>query len=162
MTREHLPSAPPESPPMPSPTPHPALNRLESLVGTWEMTGRTLGAEEDDITGRTTIEWLPGGFFLLLHGEIDFMGHHAHSLEVVGYDPAADNFPATVYSSMDGAPAVYSWDVQGDVVTHWTAGSKYTGRFGPDGNTLVGGWRPDPGAEQTPGNTYDATMHRVA
>ena len=126
------------------------------------MTGRTLGAAADDVFGRTTIEWLPGGFFLLLHGEIDFMGHHAHSLEVVGYDPAAGNFPATVYSSMDGAPAVYFWYVQGDEVAHWTAGSKYTGRFSADGTTLIGGWRPDFGIEQTPENTYDAIMRRVA
>ena len=146
----------------PSAVPHPALQRLQRLVGTWAMTGRTLGAAADDVFGRTTIEWLPGGFFLLLHGEIDFMGHHAHSLEVVGYDPAADNFPATVYSSMDGAPAAYFWDVQGDEVTHWTEGSKYTGRFSADGSTLIGGWRPDAGVEQTPENTYDAIMRRVA
>lgn len=146
----------------PSAVPHHALQRLQRLVGTWSMTGRTFGGAADDVIGRTTIEWLPGGFFLLLHGEIDFMGHHAHSLEVVGYDPAADNFPATVYSSMDGAPAAYFWDVQGDEVTHWTAGSKYTGRFSADGSTLAGGWRPDLGVEQTPENTYDAVMRRIA
>ena len=144
------------------PAPHLALRRLQRLVGTWAMTGRTLGAATDDVIGRTTIEWLPGGFFLLLHDEIDFMGQHAHSLEVVGYDPAADNFPATVYSSMDGAPAAYFWDVQGDEVTHWTAGHKYTGRFSADGATLIGGWRPDAGVEQAPENTYDAIMRRVA
>ena len=147
---------------VPPPAPHPALQRLQRLVGTWAMTGRTLGAATDDVIGRTTIEWLSGGFFLLLHGEIDFMGQHAHSLEVVGYDPAADNFPATVYSSMDGAPAAYFWDVRGDEVTHWTAGSKYTGRFSADGNILIGGWRPDAGVEQSSENTYDAVMRRVA
>lgn len=144
------------------PQPHPALRRLDPLVGTWEMRGRTLDAERDNIFGRVTIEWLPGGFFLEQRGEIDFMGFKAQSLEIIGYDSEADNFPATVYSSMDGMPSRYYWDVQGNVVTHWTAGSKYTGTFSEDGKVLTGGWRPDEGVEQIPSNTYDATMIRVS
>jgi hypothetical protein len=66
------------------------------------------------------------------------MGETVQSLEIVGYDPETSTFPATVYSdgvlrrctptvysNMDGAPARYWWDVQGDVVTHWTEG-QYT------------------------------------
>jgi len=139
----------------------PALRRLDKLVGTWELKGRTLDAKEDNIVGRVTIEWLPGGFFLQQRGELDFMGFKLQSLEIVGYDPATNTFPATVYSSMSGAALPYYWDVQGDVVTHWTGGSKYTGTFSEDGNTLSGGWRPDKGIEQSAENTYDATMIRV-
>jgi hypothetical protein len=146
---------------LPNNQPDPALKRLEKLVGTWEMKGRTLDAQEDSLTGRTVIEWMPGGFFLQLRGEIDFMGFKMQSLEILGYDPTTDTFPSTVYSSMDGNPSTYHWDVQGDVVTHWTEGAKYTGTFSDDGNVLAGGWRPDPGVESNPGNTYDAIMIRV-
>jgi hypothetical protein len=59
------------------------------------------------------------------------------------------------------AISAYFWDVQGDVVTHWTEGSKYTRQFSEDGNLLVGGCRPTKGEAQEPGNTYDATMTRV-
>jgi hypothetical protein len=56
------------------PGPDPALQRLGRFLGTWEVKGRTLGAEEDDVSGRLTFEWLPGGFFLQQRVQIDFMG----------------------------------------------------------------------------------------
>jgi hypothetical protein len=147
--------------PMQASGPDPALNWLERLVGTWRLSGRTLDVDEDNIHGWTTIEWLPGGFFLQLRGEIEFKGFKAQSLEIVGYDPASQTFPATVYSSMGGVPAAYYWDVQGDVVTHWTTGSKYTGTFNEDGTVLTGGWRAEEGNEGEEGATYDATMVKV-
>jgi hypothetical protein len=157
--RSASPATDPQTPQ--TPKPDPALQRLERLVGTWTLKGRTLDSKEDNITGQVTIEWLPGGFFLQQRGEMDFMGFKGQSLEIVGYDPAARNFPSYVYSSMSGEPLPYCWDVQGDVVTHWTEGSKYTGTFNEDGTILAGGWRPDEGIEETTGNAYDATMIRV-
>jgi hypothetical protein len=38
---------------MQPPRPDPALKRLERFVGTWEIKGRTLDAEEDNVFGRT-------------------------------------------------------------------------------------------------------------
>src|SRR5690242_15547086 len=87
--------------------PDPALKRLEKLLGTWELKGRTLGAREDNIRGWTSIEWLPGGFFLQLRGELEFMGDRIQSLELIGYDPATKSFPAWVYSNLDGQPLPY-------------------------------------------------------
>lgn len=141
--------------------PDPALKRLEPLVGAWTITGRTLDSDEDNLSGRVSIAWLPGGFFLEMRGEMDFMGFKAYSLEVVGYDPAAQTFPAAVYSNMDGGPRAYGWDVQGSTVTHWTEGSKYTGTFSEDGSVLTGGWRPDEGKEGPDNPAYDATMIRL-
>jgi Protein of unknown function (DUF1579) len=138
--------------------PDPALKRLDRLVGIWEIRGRTLGSPEDNITGRMTCEWLPGGFFLKQTSEIGIQGFRVESLEIIGYDPACGNFPSTVYSSMSGSPLPYHWDVQGDEVTHWTPTNKYTGLFSKDGKVLSGGWRPLDG---TPGMAYDAVMTRV-
>ncbi len=143
------------------PQPDPALSRLEPLVGTWVMIGRTLGSEAYDVNGKVTISWMPGGHFLTQQGEMTFKGVSFQSLEVVGYDPATGIFPSTVFSSMDGARADYYWDVQGNVVTHWTAGSKYTGTLSSDRRTLIGGWRPDDGVEASPANTYEVTMRRI-
>jgi hypothetical protein len=50
------------------PAPDPALRLLDRFVGTWEMTGRTLDSDVDNVSGRTTFEWLPGGFFLAAGG----------------------------------------------------------------------------------------------
>ncbi len=144
-----------------SPQPSLALQRLEKLVGTWDMRGQTLDAKEDNISGQVTIEWLPGGFFLQQRGEMEVMGFTAQSLEIVGYDPATEAFSSHVYSSMGETAAPYHWDIEGDVLTHWNEISKYTGTFSEDGNSITGGWRPIAGQEG-PGNiAYDVLMFRV-
>lgn len=86
------------------PRPDPALKRLERFVGTWEVNGRTLDSEEDNVSGRFAFQWLPGGFFLQQRTELNFAGYEVKGLEVIGYDPATDRFPSTVYSSMSGGP----------------------------------------------------------
>jgi hypothetical protein len=144
-----------------NPQPHPALRRLDRLVGTWELKGSTLDSQGETIIGHMTAEWILGGFFLQLRGEMAAEAFQVQSIEILGYDPASDTFPSMVYSNLEGVPTPYRWDVQGDVVTHWEKTSKYTGTFSADGNTLSGGWRPNPGVESNPGNTYDAVMVRV-
>src|SRR6476469_594883 len=56
---------------MQPPGPDPALKALDMFVGTWRVTGRTLGADEDNVAGTLRFEWLPGGIFLQQHDEID-------------------------------------------------------------------------------------------
>ena len=147
--------------PMHMPTPDPALGRLGKLVGTWELTGRTLSSKEDNLTGWTTFEWMPGGFFLQAVGEINFKGFIMQSLEIIAYDPERKTFPSSVYSSMSGTVFSYEWDVQGNTVIHSGLGATYTGTFSEDGNMLIGGWRPNEGTESTDEAAYDATMRRV-
>jgi hypothetical protein len=138
--------------------PDSALKRLERLVGTWDIKGRTLDSDMDNISGRMTCEWILGGFFLKQSGEIRFKGFKMQSLELIGYDPASRTFPASVYSDMSGVVLPYHWDVQGDTVKHWTDTHKYTGTFSDDGRTLTGGWRPIDGKGDV---AYDAVMTRV-
>jgi hypothetical protein len=140
-------------------TPHLALKRLEPLIGTWTLTGRTLDAGDSDINGRVEIEWMPGGFFQVQRGEIEIpaLGLKVYAMEILGYDAESDTFPALVYSNMGSAPSAYTWDVRGDVVTHWTNEAKYTGKLSADGKTLTGGWRATAGPAN-PGNTYDSIM----
>ena len=147
--------------PMQIPVPDPALKRLESLVGTWELRGRTLDSKVDDLSGWTTFEWMPGGFFLKVSGEIEFRGFKVQSLEMVAYDPKSQTFPSSVYSNMSGAVLAYQWEVQGNLVTHWMETAKYTGTISEDGNTLSGGWRPIEGKEGAENVAYDAVMTRV-
>ena len=150
-----------KTPPMHLETPDPALGRLERLVGTWKLTGRTLSSPEDNITGWTTFEWMPRKFFLKAVGEITFQGSRMQSLEIIAYDPERKTFPASVYSSMSGNVFSYEWDIQGNTVIHSGLGATYTGTFSEDGKMLIGGWRPDEGRASTDGNSYDATMIRV-
>jgi hypothetical protein len=143
------------------PRPDPALQRLDKLVGTWEIKGRTLNSKEDDISGWVTIKWLPGGFFLQLRGEMQVGEFALWSLEIIGYDPFTKTFSSSVYSDMGGTPVPYQWDVQGNILTHAGAGARFTGVFSEDGNTITGGWRPEEGEEATAGNAHDAIMTRV-
>jgi Protein of unknown function (DUF1579) len=146
------------------PGPDPALKKLDRFVGTWEVTGRTLGAERDDVSGRLQFEWLPGGFFLQQRVQIDFQGMDIRGLEVIGYDPATGKFPSTVYSNLIGVPIPYEYDVQGDDVTIRTelaGGATFRGTWGADRESMSGGWRPDPGKEG-PGNVaYDLSGRRA-
>ena len=146
---------------MQMPASDPALKRLDKLVGSWTMKGRTLDSEDDNISGRTTFEWLPGGFFLQQRIEMDFAGFEIQSLELIGYDPETRAFSSLVYSNVWGAPAPYKWDLQDDVLRISTEASKFEGTFSEDGNTFSGGWRPIPGMEG-PGNIpYDISGTRA-
>jgi hypothetical protein len=40
------------------------------------------------VIGRTTFEWLPGGYFLQQRVQINFDGFEVEGLEVIGYDIA--------------------------------------------------------------------------
>lgn len=141
--------------------PNPALGRLERLIGRWEMKGRTFDSSHDNVSGKVTVEWFPGGFFMVQRGEITAGGLEVHGLEMIGYDPSSRVFPAYVYSSIEASPSRYYWDVRGGLVRHWTRGARYTGRFSEDSRTLSGGWRPAGRERRTPGNTYDVVMTRV-
>jgi hypothetical protein len=135
---------------MQMPAPDPALKRLEFFVGAWAMKGRTLESSEENVTGQTTFEWLPGGFFLQQRVELDFAGYEIRGLEVIGYDPSTDTFPSTVYSNMVGVPLPYQYEVQGNNVrirTEFGGGATFTGTLSEDGNSFSGGWRPDEGKE---------------
>ena len=55
-------------------------------MGTWSLKGRTFDSKKDNITGKVTIEWLPGGFFLQMRGVIRLKEMEVQSLEIVGYD----------------------------------------------------------------------------
>jgi hypothetical protein len=139
-----------------APRPDPALKKLDRFVGTWDMKGRTLDSKVENVSGRTTFEWLPGGFFLQQRVHIDFAGYVIDGLELIGYDPQTGTFPSTVYASMAPMPLPYRWEIAGDDVKIVTdmLGAVFTGRWGADGK-FSGGWRPMPGREG-PGNVpYD-------
>lgn len=140
--------------------PDPALKRLEKLVGTWNLKGRTLDSRKYNILGWSTFDWLPGEFFLKSFGEISFRGFSVTGLEIIGYDQKKKTFSSTVYSNLSGEAHAYEWNVQGNSIVHSGLGWKYSGVLSNDGNTLTGSWRPDKGTKDVEGNSYDAVMTR--
>jgi hypothetical protein len=148
-----------------APQPDPALKQLDRFVGRWSMEGSMVGSDEKNIKGETEFRWLPGGFFLEQHMHLNFMGMEIESLELIGYDPETETFPSTVYSNLAPASLPYTWKVDGDAVTisvsYGPLDATFTGSWSEDG-TFSGGWRPNPGADETVNLPYDIGGHRIA
>lgn len=67
---------------------------------------------------------------------------------------------------MAAEPWPYTWDVRGEDITiaisYGPMDATFTGRFSADGNRWSGGWRPNPGADETINAPYDITATRRA
>jgi hypothetical protein len=136
------------------------LEQLGPLVGSWSMTGRTSGADEDDISGTVTINWAADRAALVFEGDQTVRDTRFRSLEVIWFDPESDSLRAHVYGGDEVLD--YSWDVLADgTIVHAGLGSTYHGTFSDGGATLAGGWRPDPESDATDDSAYDATMRRI-
>jgi hypothetical protein len=151
------------------PHPDPAMRRLDRLVGKWKMTGQTLGSNPANITATTTFKWLHPdagtGFFLQQDMDMDYAGTRIQSHELIGYNCKTRTFSSNVFSNMAAEPWPYEWDIQGDTLTisikHGPMDAIFTGKFSPDGNSFTGGWRPDPGADETINAPYDIRASRI-
>jgi hypothetical protein len=148
------------------PAPDPALERLDRFVGTWSMEGHLIGSDDITITGQATFRWVPGGFFLEQRVTLDFMGLQIDSLELIGYDPESGTFPSTVYSNLSPAPLPYRWEVDDDIlritVSYGPLDATFTGSFDDDGESFGGGWRPNPGADESVNVPYDIGGRRLS
>lgn len=133
------------------PTPSADLQRLDRLVGTWEVSGGTQGT--------VIYEWMDGGFFLMQHVELG----QNKGLEIIGHlqpfgEAASEHIHSRYYGNM-GDTLDYVYELEGDTLTIW-GGEKgspayYTGTFSADGNTLIGAW-VYPG-----GGGYDSNATRI-
>lgn len=148
------------------PAPNPALEKLDRFVGTWDLKGHLLGSDEENILGRASYRWLEGGFFLQQDIDLDFAGFaQIKSHELVGYDAESKAFSSLVFSNVSPSPLPYTWDVQGRDVTisvsYGPLDATFTGTFSEDGDTFSGGWRPNPGADESVNVPYDISGTRV-
>jgi Protein of unknown function (DUF1579) len=148
------------------PSPDPALRRLDRLVGTWTLTGNLVGSDEENIVGEISFQWLEGGFFLQQDAKIDFGGmFKVSSRELIGYDPETGAFASHVYSNLSPISLPYTWDLRDDTltisVTHGPLDASFSGEFSEDGESFSGGWRPNPGADETINIAYDVRGTRV-
>jgi hypothetical protein len=137
------------------PEPDPDLKSLDRLVGSWEISG---GAQ-----GKTTFEWMEGGFFLIQHVDLEQYGQKVKGIEIIGHErqfgaEPSEDIKSRFYDNM-GNTLDYVYELEGDTLTIW-AGEKgspayYKGKFSDDGNTMTGAW-VYPG-----GGGYDSTATRI-
>jgi hypothetical protein len=151
------------------PKPDHALRRLDRLVGKWSLKGRPLGSNEDSIKGTATFKWLHdtdgSSFFLQQDMEMDYAGQLIKSREIIGYNPKTKAFSSYVYSNMAPDPWPYDWNIEGDKliisIKKDPMNATFNGKFAADGNSFSGGWRPNPGADETINAPYDVTATRM-
>ncbi len=136
------------------------------LVGTWSMKGHLIGSDVENISGRTTFQWLDGGFFMQQDVEIDFAGIvKIKSRELIGYDADTKAFSSFVYSNLSPVPLPYKWDLRDETLTisvsYGPLDATFNGTFSKNSESFSGGWRPNPGADASINVPYDIGGTRV-
>ena len=97
-------------------TPNPDLKRLDTLVGTWVMSG--------EVHETVTDEWMDGGFFLIQHVNLEQQdGQQAKGMEMIGHLHRYGAAPRTDIHSRYGASTGETLDdgyaLEGDTLTIW-------------------------------------------
>lgn len=137
-----------------TPQPNPALKSLDRLVGSWTASDPT-GA--NGISGKTSFEWLSGGFFLLQ--TIEFGG--TRGFEMIGYDKESDSLKSQFFGASE-LILEYTYKIEGDNLTISMdmpqAKGQYAARSSPDGKSFAGRWDWIENGEK---HGYAATLTRM-
>jgi len=126
-----------------------SLDRLEVLIGQWEMTASFgagyFGPGSPAVTsggGRVTFEWLPGRFFLTQR----FVTEHPAApsgMAVIGVAEEPGIFAQHYYDSR-GVARVYQMSLDDGIWKLWREApgfwQRFTGEISRDGSAIKGAW----------------------
>jgi hypothetical protein len=104
------------------PTPHPALAKLEFLVGEWRMQGRTVPGPMGpsvELQGTETFRWMEGNFFLIHSWEGRFGDGLDVGYEFFDYDPDKQQYRTHFFNSggpYDEVDSHYAGDFEDDAL----------------------------------------------
>ena len=86
-----------------TPTPSPELKKQDFFVGEWTLDGKTIassfGPGGQPFKSTESLEWMPGGFFLLVHS---YSEGKLAELTIIGYDSEEKVFTHASYDSASG------------------------------------------------------------
>jgi hypothetical protein len=150
---------------------HPALKRLDALVGEWALHASFDGQSAEG--GRTTFKWREDGAFLVQHADRDELptGLPAEWVEnspepvttIIGLDDSADQF-TMLYADARNVFRVYQMSLDGGVWRIWRDApgfsQRFEGKFGADGDTITGAWEHSPDGVQW-NHDFDLTYTKV-
>jgi hypothetical protein len=136
---------------------HPALARLDALVGRWTVQPRVAGLG----TGWTEFTWVEGGKFLRQFADAEPPPQTAPAAwrdnnplpttALIGLDDATERF-TMLYADRRGVHRVYQMTFDGGVWALWREApgfnQRYTGTLGDDGQVIDGQWESSRDAER--------------
>lgn len=130
---------------MPSQTPHPALQRLEALIGAWEMESPQFPGGR----GRTVFEWLEGGAYLVQRSSAPAPA--PTSIWIIGGDDAGESYTA-LYSDSRDVIRVYQMSLSKGIWKVWREApgffQRFTGTISKDNETITARWeKSDDGSQ---------------
>jgi hypothetical protein len=80
--------------------------KLGVFLGRWHTTGEVAATETTPaarVDSIDTYEWYPGKFFLMHHADSKVGSDVIKSLEIIGYDPERQCYPASFFDSTGGS-----------------------------------------------------------
>ena len=137
---------------------HPDLESLDALVGEWSTT-MTHPAFPEEVSGRSTFEWLSGRHYLIGRSVTDHPDF-PDGLTVTGADADGEEETlASHYFDSRGVERIYrSSRIEDRVWKMWRDDPEFTQRFtgtlSEDGNTIAGQWE----ALSGDGSTWEADL----
>lgn len=134
------------------PAPDPDLESLNSMVGTWKLSG--------GVDGMVRFEWMEGCFFMIQHVDLVQNGFKIKGMEIIGHLRGFDEQPSKeirsrFYDSI-GNTFDYVYEPRDDGLIIW-AGEKNSGAYcegktSEDGNSFLAEWHyPDGGGYKVVG-----------
>ena len=122
--------------------PNPVIERLALLVGEWN-TEIFMPIDPPIVTGgKTSIEWLEQGPFLLQRGSVEHPDFPT-GIAIIGSDDSNETY-SMLYFDSRGISRIYEMSLSSEV---WQLrreapefSQRFTGTFSDDGNTITGYW----------------------
>ena len=117
---------------------NPSLQRLDVLVGAWEIESPQFPGGR----GSETFEWLEGGAFLMQHSEAKHAGFPNGTM-VIGRDEATETY-CMLYFDSRGVSRIYQMSLIDGIWKLWREEpgfwQRFSGTFSDDGRTIRGYW----------------------
>jgi hypothetical protein len=124
------------------PEPSPALRHRDIFIGKWNTEGESKTNQYGPavkISAVDTYEWLDGEFFLVHRWDACISGDETRGIEIIGYDNSNQMYFTHSFDNK-GNSVTYQASLNDGVWKILGESERFTGRFSPDGNILVGKW----------------------
>lgn len=120
---------------------NPALKKLNSLIGDWEITG-SHPLILNPITGKINFRWFNGKSFLIMQTDFEKSGP-PNSTAIIGSDDSGEKL-SMLYFDERGVSRIYEVKFNDNILQMWRDfpgfSQRFTGNIKDEGNIIEGIW----------------------